>query len=51
MGVIAEEESLEKRRKIDSLRLSTAEWDRLSTFTDLLAVSVRNLFHANAHFE
>jgi hypothetical protein len=39
MGVIAEEDSLDKRRKIDALRLSAGEWDRLSTFADLLAVS------------
>jgi hypothetical protein len=39
MGVIAENESLEKRCKIDALRLSSAEWSRLSTFGDLLGVS------------
>jgi hypothetical protein len=39
MGVIAEEESLEKRRKIDGLRLSSVEWTRLSTFSNILAVS------------
>lgn len=39
IGVIAEDESLEKRRKIDALRLTSAEWARLSTFGNLLAVS------------
>ena len=38
MGVIAQEESLEKRRKFDALRLSNAEWTRLETFAGILVV-------------
>ncbi len=47
MGVI--EESLDKRRKIDALCLSAGEWDRLSTFANLLAVSGWNLFYVYAY--
>jgi hypothetical protein len=38
MGCIAGDESIEKRRKIDSLRLTGGEWDRVQTFEKLLAV-------------
>jgi hypothetical protein len=39
MGCLAGEESLEKRRKIDGLHLSAAEWGRVQTFEKLLSVS------------
>lgn len=39
MGCIAGRESIEKRRKIDSLRLAAGEWERVKTFEKLLAVS------------
>lgn len=38
MGRIAGDESIEKRRKIDSLRLTVGEWERVQTFENLLAV-------------
>lgn len=34
------EDNLEKRRKIDALRLNEEEWDRVGLFCDLLGVSV-----------
>jgi hypothetical protein len=39
MGCIAGEESIEKRQKIDKLRLSADEWKRVQTFEKLLDVS------------
>jgi hypothetical protein len=39
MGCLAGEESLEKRRKIDGLHLSAAEWGRVQIFENLLLVS------------
>ena len=39
MGCIAGEESIEKRQKIDNLRLSADEWKRVQTFEKLLDVS------------
>jgi hypothetical protein len=39
MGRLAGEESLEKRRKIDRMHLSTPEWGRVQTFSNLLSVS------------
>jgi hypothetical protein len=38
LGCIAGDESIEKRRKIDRLRLTGSEWDRVQTFEKLLAV-------------
>lgn len=38
MGCIAGGESIEKRRKIDKLRLTAGEWERVQTFEKLLAV-------------
>lgn len=34
-----EEKDLSKRKKIDDLLLSDAEWERIGLFNDLLAVS------------
>jgi protein gp37 len=45
MGCIAGGESIEKRRKIDSLRLTGGEWERVQTFEKLLAVC------AHLHFQ
>ena len=38
MGCIAGGESIEKCRKIDKLRLTAGEWERVQTFEKLLAV-------------
>ena len=38
MGCIAGDESIEKRCKLDSLRLTGGEWDRVQMFEKLLAV-------------
>jgi hypothetical protein len=35
-----EEKNLEKRQKLDQLRLSREEWERLDLFANLLAVSL-----------
>jgi hypothetical protein len=35
-----EEKNLEKRQKLDQLRLSRDEWERLDLFANLLAVSL-----------
>ena len=44
MGCIAGEESIEKRQKIDILRLSVEEWKRVETFEKLLDVSTHHIF-------
>ena len=44
MGCIAGGESIEKRRKIDSLQLAVGEWERVQTFEKLLAVSTHVYF-------
>jgi hypothetical protein len=44
MGCIAGEESIEKRQKIDNLRLNVDEWNRVQTFEKLLDVSTRILY-------
>ena len=36
----AREENLSKRKKIDALRLSPEEWERVRLFCDLLGVSL-----------
>ena len=44
MGCIAGEESIEKRQKIDNLRLSADEWKRIQIFEMLLDVSTHIIF-------
>jgi len=44
MGCIAGEESIEKRQKIDRLRLTADEWKRVETFEKLLNVSIHFLY-------
>jgi hypothetical protein len=47
MGCIAGEESIEKRKKIDNLRLSAEEWKRVQTFETLLNVSTHTLLYCS----
>lgn len=37
---LKEDSDIEKRKKIDALKLSDAEWDRVKDFCNLLAVGV-----------